>query len=65
MPGERRTEADIRREIAAERAELAAALGDLRAGVQSKRRAVAVVGGALATGLAAVTALRVVRRFKS
>ena len=65
MPGERRTEADIRHEIAAERAELAAALGDLRAGIQAKRRVVTVVGGALATGLAAVTALRVVRRFKS
>lgn len=62
MPTERRTESEIRREIAAEREQLAAALGDLRASVEAKRRPAARIG---VIGLAAVAAAilaRVVRR---
>ena len=65
MSAERRTELDIRRELATEREQLAAALADLRAGIAEKRRFAAVVGGALAAGVAAATALAVVRRLRS
>ena len=62
MPAEKRTEEDIRREIAGEREELVSAIADLRAGVAAKRKSATVVGGAVATGLAALLASRIVRR---
>lgn len=65
MPGDRRADADIRREITTEREQLAAALADLREGIDAKRRFAAVVGGVLAAGLAAAAAFKVVRRLKS
>ena len=62
MPAEKRTEEDIRREIAGERDELVSAIADLRASVAAKRKSATVVGGAMATGLAALLASRIVRR---
>jgi hypothetical protein len=62
VASERRTEEEIRREIAGEREQLVDALADLRAGVAAKRRAAAVVGGALLTGLAALAVRRIARR---
>lgn len=62
MPTERRSDEEIRREIASERAALADALGDLRASVDAKRRPAALAVGAL---IAAVVALRVARRLRS
>ncbi len=64
MSGDRRTEEEIRREITTEREQLADALADLREGIDAKRRPAAVVGGALAAGLAAAAAVTVVRRLK-
>lgn len=64
MAGKARTEAAIRGEIASEREQLAAALADLRHGVDEKRKLAAVVGGALAAGLATAAAVRLVRRFR-
>lgn len=64
MADDRRTEAEIRREIASEREELASALADLRHGVDEKRKLAAVVGGTLTAALATVAALRVSRRFR-
>ncbi len=64
MPGDRRSEEEIRREIAAEREQLADALADLREGIDGKRRLATVVGGALAAGLGAVVAAKLVRRLK-
>ncbi len=64
MPGERRTEEEIRREIAAERDQLAAALANLRAGIDEKRRPAVAAVGALVAGLAAMAALKVVRRLR-
>jgi hypothetical protein len=65
VPGDRRTDKDIRREITTEREQLAAALADLHEGIDAKRRFAAVVGGALAAGLAVVAAFKVVRRLRS
>ena len=62
MSGERRTEEEIRREIVGEREQLAEALADLRAGIDAKRRPAAVLGGVLATALAAALAVTVARR---
>ena len=64
MAAERRTQEQILSEIAAERAQLADALTDLRTGIDAKRRPAAVVGGVLAAGLATAAALRVVRRLR-
>jgi hypothetical protein len=61
---ERRTDERIRDEIATERAELVAALADLQAGVDAKRRAAAAVAGSLALAAAALTAVKVGRRFR-
>lgn len=62
MPAEKRTEEDIRREIAGEREQLVSAIADLRQGVAAKRKAAGVVGGAVATGLVALVATRIARR---
>jgi len=64
VAGERRTEEEIRREIASEREELASALADLRQGVDAKRRLAVVVGGTLTAALATVAALQLGRRFR-
>ncbi len=64
MAGDRRTEAEIRGEIASEREHLADALADLRASIAAKRRPAAVVVGVLAAAIVAVVALRVVRRLE-
>jgi hypothetical protein len=61
---ERRTDEQIRGEIAAERDELIAAVGDLRAGVAGKRRAATAVAGVLAAAAAALTAVKLGRRLK-
>lgn len=62
MPGNRRPEDEIRREIAAERAQLVDALADLRTGMAQKRRLAAGVAAALAAGLAAAVAVEIARR---
>lgn len=64
MPGDRRTVEEIRREITTERDQLVDALADLREGIDEKSRLAAVVGDALAVGLAAAAAVTVVRRLK-
>jgi len=61
---ERRTDEQIRSEIASERAELVEALADLRAGVDGKRRMAAAVAGSLAVATAALTAVKVGRRLR-
>ena len=58
MPADRRTDAEIRREIAAEREGLAEALADLRASAGDRRRLAALAGGVLA----AAALVRAVRR---
>ena len=63
MSSSRRTDEEIRREIATEREQLGDALADLRAGIDGKRRLAAIVGSALATGIAATAAVKLVRRF--
>ncbi len=64
MPGDRRTIEEIRREITTEREQLVDALADLRKGIAAKSRLAAVVGAALAVGLAAAAAVTVARRLK-
>ncbi len=64
MPGDRRTVEEIRREITTEREQLVDALADLREGIHAKSRLAAVVGAALAVGLAAAAVVTVVRRLK-
>jgi hypothetical protein len=59
---ERRTEEEIRGEIASEREQLTDALGDLRASIDAKRRPVAVAVGALAAGLATLSVAKILRR---
>jgi signal transduction histidine kinase len=65
VPTDRRTEEEIRREITTEREHLREALADLRAGVDAKRRPAALVGGALAAGLAAAVVARMTRRLRN
>ncbi|HEU5263298.1 MAG TPA: hypothetical protein VFU34_01575 [Gaiellaceae bacterium] len=64
MASERRSEEEIRREIASEREELVRAFADLRKSVESKRRAAAVAAGTIAAGLAASAAIKAMRRVK-
>lgn len=64
MPSNRRTDEDIRREIATEREQLAGSLADLREGVEAKRRPATVVAGVLAAALATAVAFKVVRRLE-
>jgi hypothetical protein len=65
VPSDRRTEGEIRGEIAAEREQLVAALSDLRDGVKAKRRTAGAVGGLAVTALAAAVAARIVRRIRA
>lgn len=60
----RRSEEQIRQEIAAERDQLQAAIGDLRASVEAKKRPAARAAAAVAAGMAALVALKVVRAFR-
>jgi hypothetical protein len=53
---ERRTESEIRAEIAAEREQLTTALADLRNGFDERRKLAAALGGMVATGLAVAAA---------
>jgi len=62
VASERRTEEEIRREIAGEREQLVEALSDLREGAAAKKRAAAAVGGAVVAGLAALAVTRIARR---
>jgi hypothetical protein len=64
VPSERRTEEDIRREIAGEREQLLDAVADLRNGLAAKRRTATLAGGALVASIAAAAALRVARRLR-
>ena len=64
MPGDRRPEEEIRREITTEREQLADALADLRKSIDAKRRPAAVAGGALAAALVTVAAVKALRRLK-
>ena len=64
MATAKRTDEQIRGEIAAERDELVAALGDLRAGVAGKRKAATAVVGALATAAATLAAVKIGRRLR-
>ncbi len=64
MPGERRSEQEIRREIASEREQLADAIADLRKGIDGKRRVAAVVGGVTAAAFAAAAVLTFARRLR-
>ena len=61
MAAEQRGSAEIRQQITAEREGLVGALSDLKQGVHDARRIPIVVGGALAAGLAAFAAIKVVR----
>jgi hypothetical protein len=64
VAAERRTDAEIRGEISAERQELAAALTDLRAGIESKRRVATATLTLAAAGFATVASIKLVRRFR-
>ena len=64
MASERRSEEEIRREIASEREELVRALADLRMSVESKRKVATVVAGTIAAGLTASAAIKAMRRMK-
>ena len=65
MPAEpRRTDAEIRGDIASERAQLVTALGDLRTGVESKKKVAGVVAGTLAAAMTAATVATIVRRLR-
>ncbi len=64
MQGDRRTEEEIRREIATEREQLAAALADLRESVAAKRRLAVLVLAGLAAVLAVAVAARMLRFFR-
>jgi hypothetical protein len=64
VTAEKRTDEQIRGEIAAERDGLVEAVTDLRAGVASKRRAATAVVGALAAAAATLTAVKLGRRLR-
>jgi hypothetical protein len=59
---DRRAEADIRVEIAAERDQLVRALSDLRESVAAKRKPAAVVGSAVVVSFAFVILRGIARR---
>jgi hypothetical protein len=58
VTSERRTDADIRADIAFEREQLVRALRDLRADVAAKRRVAALAGLAAGVGVALAFAIR-------
>ena len=61
MQVDRRTEEEIRSEIATERQQLADALADLRKGIAAKRRPAVLALAGLAVALAVAVAVRVLR----
>lgn len=61
---ERRTDADIRADIAAERERLVQALDDLRADVAAKRKPAAAVGALVVAGVGFTALRRLVRRLR-
>jgi hypothetical protein len=61
---ERRTDVQIRREIASEREQLVSALGDLRAAVEGKRKMMMAGAGAVGTAAAAGVVLKLARRIR-
>ena len=65
MAAERRSEEQIRREIAAERQQLADSIADLRASVAAKKRPAVRAAGLVAAGAAALVALKIARAFRS
>jgi hypothetical protein len=65
VPSDRRTEDEIRRDITSEREQLVGALGDLREGVDAKRRTAATVGGALGAMFFTAMAFKILRRVRS
>jgi hypothetical protein len=64
VPPDARTEEAIRRDIAAEREQLAGSLADLRASVEAKKRPATRAAGAVAAGIAALVALKVGRMLR-
>ncbi len=60
----RRSEEEIRSELATERQRLAESVADLRASVEAKKRPAARAAGAIAAGAAALLALKVGRALK-
>ncbi len=62
MPGESRTNAEIRREITTEREQLVGALAELRVSAAVARKRAMIVGGALAAGFATAAVVKVVWR---
>jgi len=60
----RRTDVEIRGEIATEREQLVSAIGDLRAGVESKKKVAGVVAGAVAAAMTAAGVATIVRRLR-
>ena len=61
MQAERRSEEQIRLEIATERQQLVDALGDLRGGIAATRKPAVIVLAALAALLAVAVVARVIR----
>jgi hypothetical protein len=64
VPAERRTDEQIRGEIATEREQLVAAIGDLREGVAAKKKIAVAAGAAAGAGVAAAAIVSIVRRFR-
>ena len=64
MPAERPSEAELRGEITSEREQLVSAIADLREGINAQRKTAEIVGAVVATGLAAITALKVIHRLR-
>ena len=62
MPAERRTDEQIRGEIATEREQLVAAIGDLREDVAAKKKIAVAAAAAVGAGVAAAAVVSIVRR---
>lgn len=62
MTAERRTDEEIRAEIAAEREQLVGALEDLRASLRARRRLAVVIGALVSAGIASAATVEVARR---
>jgi hypothetical protein len=65
VPPERRSEEQIRLEIAAERRQLADSIDDLRASVAAKKRPAVRAAAVVAAAAAGLVALKVARAFRS
>ena len=60
----RRSEEEIRGELAVERQRLVESVADLRASVEAKKRPAARAAGAVAAGAAALLALKIARAIR-